>query len=175
MFIVDSHSTCQHKPTIKLFNYNNILVDVIPAHTSTIIQPLDLAPNGEFKRYLQKYFKPNPEEDKPTKCNRLLTTSVFCLQAALTALPITQGFSRAGIWPYNKETPLHSNLIRDPLNEIPPPPPRSGRKRVNIAGKVLTFEQPSLALPPPPTHTPTAPITPILLKPPPQPSIETVP
>jgi DDE superfamily endonuclease len=118
LFLVDSHSTHKYAPTIKLFADNNIIVLILPAHSSTILQLLDLTCNGELKRLLKANFAVVADEDGPTKRNRLLYTSVYCLQLALGGLHIMNGFSRAGIHPFSKQAPMNSNLIRNPLAEI---------------------------------------------------------
>lgn len=150
LLLVDSHSTRKHEPTIKLFEENNILVFILPAHSSTILQPLDLTCNKELKRVLRLYFLPLLNEDRATKRNRLLHTSVLCLQSALTALQITTGFARAGIWPFSKEAPLNSNLVRNPLQELEFQAPIKRKRGPSIAGKVLTN---GVALPPAITST----------------------
>jgi hypothetical protein len=163
LLIVDSHVTRAHQPTIDLFEANNILVFIIPAHSSTILQPLDLAPNKELKRNLRLNFVPKKDEDRVVKRNRLLYTSVLCLQASLTGLQISLGFARAGIWPFSKEAPLNSNLIRNPLAELEYQPPKKRTRGQRIAGTILTNGQPTpLPLPPSrpplpalPTPTPT--------------------
>lgn len=155
LFLVDSHSTRKYEPTIKLFEQNKIIVLILPAHSSTILQPLDLTCNGELKKLLRANFLPVADEDRPTKRNRLLVTSVFCLQGALIGLHIMNGFRRAGIYPFSKEAPLKSNLIRNPLQELEFRPPLKKKRGITIAGKVLTNgELPPLALPP--LNTPTS-------------------
>jgi DDE superfamily endonuclease len=94
LFLVNSHSTCKHKPTKKLFEDNNIIILVLPAHSSTILQPLDLTCNGELKRLLRANFVVVEGEDSLTKRNRLLYTSVYYFQLALRGLHIMNGFSR---------------------------------------------------------------------------------
>ena len=150
LFIVDSHSTRKHEPTIQLFRDNNIIVFILPAHSSTILQPLDLSCNGELKRLLKGHFVVVEGEDGPTKRNRLLHTAVLCLQLALGGLHIMSGFSRAGIHPFSKQAPLNSNLIRNPLAEITLPPQQKKKRGATIAGKILIngLDQ-TPALPPP--------------------------
>jgi hypothetical protein len=79
LLIVYSHSTRKYKPTIKLFEQHNIMVNILPAHSSTILQPLDLSVNGELKRLLKLRFQPKANEDKPTKRSRLMYITVECL------------------------------------------------------------------------------------------------
>ena len=88
------------------------MVVVLPAYSSTILQLLDLTVNGEFKRLLKLRFQPRPAEDKPSKRNRLMYHTVHCLQGAFLSMHITDGFAKAGIWPYFPDAPLNSSLIR---------------------------------------------------------------
>jgi hypothetical protein len=97
LLIVDSHSTHKHEPTIKLFEEHNIMVFILPAHSSTILQPLDLSVNGQLKKLLKDRFKVVEGEDRPTKRNRLMFTTAECLQIAMSGLYIKDGFARAGI------------------------------------------------------------------------------
>jgi hypothetical protein len=153
LFIVDSHSTRKHEPTKKLFADNNIIVLILPAHSSTILQPLDLTCNGELKRLLRANFVVVESEDGPNKRNRLLHTAVYCLQLALGGLHVMNGFSRAGIHPFSKQAPLKSNLIRNPLAEITLSPLAKKKRGLSIAGKILVngVDQ-TLALSPPPSN-----------------------
>jgi DDE superfamily endonuclease len=115
LFLVDSHSTRKYKLTKKLFEDNNIIVLVLPAHSFTILQSLDLICNRELKRLLRVNFVVVEGEDSSTKHNRLLYTSVYCLQLALGDFHIMNSFSRAEIHSFSKQAPLQSNLIHNPL------------------------------------------------------------
>lgn len=164
LLIVDSHSTRKHEPTIRLFEAHNIIVFILPAHSSTILQPLDLSCNKEFKRVLRQLFHVVPNEDRPTKRNRLLFTSIHALQSAFVGHCIQLGFRRAGIHPFSSQAPLNSHLIRNPLAERNFSPPLHHPKRNGIAGKVITHLNSLLALPSSKTLVitiPQQPITPI--------------
>lgn len=161
LFIVDAHSTRKHLPTQQLFVENNIIVFILPAHSSTILQPLDLSCNGELKRLLKLYFPTVDNEDGPDKRNRLLYTTVLCLQQALGGLHILNGFSRAGIHPFSKQAPLKSNLIRNPLAEVILPPASKKKRGPTIAGQILVNGvDTTLSLPPPPSNISSVPTPP---------------
>lgn len=138
LFIVDSHSTRKYEPTILLFQQYNIHVLILPAHSSATLQPLDLSCNGELKRLLKHHFKPVSDEDRPTKRNRLLYTTVECLQQALGGILIKKGFSKAGIYPFSREAPLNSTLVKDAIDGIDFRPPAVKSKAIRFAGKLLT-------------------------------------
>jgi hypothetical protein len=92
----------------------------------------------ELKHLLRLRFKPKRGEDTPTKHNRLLFTIVECLQGAFLAMHIQNGFARAGIYPFSKETPLNSALIKHAQDEIDFQPAAKRAKITAIGGKVLT-------------------------------------
>lgn len=120
LLIVDSHSSRDCADTIELCEQNGIIVLILPAHSSTILQPLDLSVNKALKEALRTNFEPVANESAPDKRNRLLYISIFCLQIAMNAITIKRGFSRAGIFPFSKEAPLKSHLVINPLKTIPP-------------------------------------------------------
>ena len=126
-----------------MFEDNNILVNILSAHSSTILQPLDLTVNGELKRLLRQRFKAVKGEDIPTKRSRLMYTTVECLQVALTGIYITDGFERAGIWPFSVDAPLKSNLIIHKIDLMDFAPPSKRKRGPTIAGQVLTFGEPT--------------------------------
>jgi DDE superfamily endonuclease len=88
LFIVNSHSTRKHESTILFFQEHNIYVIILSAHSSTILQSLDLTVNSELKHLLRLRFKSKKSEDTLTKCNRLLFTIVKCFQGAFLAMHI---------------------------------------------------------------------------------------
>lgn len=144
LFIVDSHSTRKNEEAIRLFEENNICVVILPAHSSTILQPLDLTVNGELKRLLRLRFRPKKDLDTATKRNKLLYKTVECLQGAFLAMHITDGFERAGIYPFSKEAPLNSSLVIHADDRVDFTPPAKKNKTTRIAGKVLTLGDPFL-------------------------------
>lgn len=165
LLIVDSHSTRKYAPTIKLLNDHNIYTLILPAHSSTILQPLDLTVNGELKRLLKLRFKPKEGEDRATKRNRLLFISVACLQGAFLAIHIQDGFERAGIHPFSVGAPLDSSLVKHSIDQVEFQPPAKRKRGPTIAGKVLTTGNPlpPAILPPTPnTPLPLPPITPAI-------------
>ena len=162
---MDSHSTRKHQPTIIIFQQYNIHVFVLPAHSSATMQPLDLTCHGELKRLLRLNFLIVNGEKKGTTRNRLLFTAVECLQLALSGMYIKKGFTRASIYPYSREAPLKSNLVKDPNGEINFQPPAQQTRAIKFAGKLLTGTPdslfPQVAQPSNPT-LPSTPIIPIL-------------
>ena len=167
LLLVDGHNSRDHMPSIIVLDQYWILVLVLPAHSSTVCQPLDLTVNHELKRILSNYFKPKKGEPREETRICLLNTAVKCLQVALSGIYIQAGFARAGIWPFSRDAPLKSSLVRDPQDEVVKEAPAKKPRRIGISGKLLNDKIDMVAtssikvpnLPPTPT-LPTLPITP---------------
>ena len=147
LLIIDGHSSHDDPETLDLLLQNKIGTIVLPAHSSSILQPLDLAPFSHFKSLLGTHFKPREGEPRHQQRDRLLRVAALCLDDSLTVLQITCGFSRAGIWPFSRQAPLESSLVRDPIELID-----SGhipRKRVGekFSGRIFAQGAPLPALP----------------------------
>src|SRR5205807_1227108 len=108
LLIVDGHSSRLDPTSISALQEHSIDELIIPAHSSTILQPLDLAPFGSFKSLFSKHFKLQLDKSKDVRRIRLLAIAAMCLDSALSLLHITSGFSHAGIFPFNKIAPLNS-------------------------------------------------------------------
>lgn len=157
LLLVDGHNSRDCMPTIIAFDSHRVLVLVLLAHSSTVSQPLDLEPNQVYKHCLTKHFKIKKGEPKEEQRIRLLDTSIEALQVALSPIYVKAGFARAGIWPFSRDAPLKSNLVRDPHEDAvkAAPPKRPGR--IGISGKLLN-NRVNLATPLPilsPPHFPT--------------------
>jgi hypothetical protein len=137
LLLVDGHNSRDHIPTIITLDKYWVLILVLPAHSSTVCQPLDLTCNHELKRILTNYFKPKKGEPREETRIRLLNTAVKCLQVALSGIYIQAGFARAGIWPFSRDAPLKSSLVRDPQDEIVKEAPTKKPQRIGISGKLL--------------------------------------
>lgn len=138
LLLVDGHSSRDNEATTALLERANVDCLVIPAHSSTILQPLDLTVNGVFKTTLAEHWKPIQGEEKDTRRVRLLAVAALALEAAMSTLHVTAGFARAGIYPFNKQVPLNSDLIRNPLLEVGYQRPRKRSRGPRIAGFLLT-------------------------------------
>lgn len=162
LLLIDGHNSRDHMPSIIVLHQYWILILVLPAHSSTVCQPLDLTCNHELKRVLTHYFKPKKGEPREETRIRLLNTAVKCLQVALSGIYIQAGFARAGIWPFSRDAPLKSSLVRDPQDEVVKEAPAKKPRRIGISGKLLNARIDMVAtssimapnLPPNPTLTP---------------------
>jgi DDE superfamily endonuclease len=142
LLIIDGHSSRDDSVSTALCAQHGIDVIVLPAHSSSILQPLDLGVNGAFKTILSTHFKLQKDEDREAKRARLLAVSVMCLQSALTPLYICDGFSKTGIFPFSKEAPLKSELVIDPTDQLDLSRPSKKRRGPGISNRILTDGQP---------------------------------
>jgi hypothetical protein len=138
LLIIDGHNSRESPITTQLLQDANIDCVCIPAHSSMVLQPLDLSVNGVFKCLLGKHFESRVGEPRDLKRQRLLHTSGLCLNATLNQLYIQNGFARAGIYPFVPTAPFNSTLVRDPCTQFIPERPAKKKKGVDISGKLLT-------------------------------------
>jgi hypothetical protein len=137
LLILDNHSSRNGLNIDKLFLEHKLVILFIPPHSSALLQPLDLNPNGVFKKkYFElesRYLALKPEEeplDAAERRNRRIVTAGRCLSVALSEDHIRTGWERACLWPISKEVILESKMILPYVEGLPPPPPgRKTRKR----------------------------------------------
>jgi hypothetical protein len=79
LLIVDPHNSRDLAEAVEYCLAHRIIIFCMPAHSSTILQPLDLTVNKALKVALRAHFKPIDGESVPNMRNRLLYTTVFCL------------------------------------------------------------------------------------------------
>eukprot|EP01039_Chlorochromonas_danica_P008875 gene8875-9788_t len=116
LLILDNHSSRnaiieQHEN----FEANGIEILFIPAHSSHLLQPLDLGVNLHFKQlyYSQKSKEDNQSqnEDAGTRRDHNLQILADCLRTADSPLPIKTSWERTGLWPINRDVPLRSASV----------------------------------------------------------------
>jgi hypothetical protein len=147
LLILDGHSS-RSVETCRLLEEEKVDVAVIPAHSSSILQPLDLEPFSVFKSALRKRFEVKANEPLPKMRIRLLRDAAICLDTALTYNNIDVGFSRSGFWPFSKGAPLDSTLVTSNFHLLPLEPPKKKTRRPRISGTIFTCGAPFPALPP---------------------------
>lgn len=138
LLIVDGHNSCESPISTQLLRDNNIDCICLPAHSSTVLQPMDLSVNGMFKYLLGKHFQVVAHEEKALCCIHLLNVAGMCLDAAYSVLHVMTGFARSGIWPLQPEVPFKSSLVRDPTTQYVPECRQKKKLGVEISNKVLT-------------------------------------
>jgi len=111
LLISDNHGSRYVRRTIDFLIANNIDLVTIPPHSSTVLQPLDLTCNAEFKRILTNNYNPILNLNAPDRRMYLMDLTLKVLPMALSALNIENGYKCSGIIPFNFEQPLKSALV----------------------------------------------------------------
>lgn len=141
LLLIDSHSSKDWAPTIQHLEDHNIKVFTFPAHSSHLLQPLDLSVNKKLKDVLREQFEPIANEPVPDRRIQLLTVSIDCLQEALSPLTVKRGFRRTGVHPFNKQAPFKPSLIklsRSTTTSTSSKPKMTKRIQRSISNKLLT-------------------------------------
>ena len=104
LLLYDGHKSHYCASLIEWARDNNIILFVLPPHTSHILQPLDICVFGPFKRIYyslcDKFMKENPG----MVISRYNLCSLICRASQLAATPanIVSAFKKAGIYPFNR-------------------------------------------------------------------------
>jgi hypothetical protein len=138
LLVINHHNFRESSISTQLLIDNNIDCLCIPAHSSTVLQPLDLTINGTFKQTLAAHFETKPNVKADERRVQLLAIAGLCLQSTLTILNITKGFAKAGIFPFSIDAPLNSSLVKDLTSYMFAERPSKKARGVSISGKVLT-------------------------------------
>ena len=117
LVILDNHTSRLSIDTTTMWDVYKIKFLFIPPHTSHVIQPLDLCPNGTYKGLLPKNFKPKKGEYINLRRNGVLSGSITALKTALSAHYVQSGWRRSGLFPFNPEMILKSGLVVKTLED----------------------------------------------------------
>lgn len=108
LLIVDGHGSHVDIEFMWLCKQHQIHILCLPAHTSHILQPLDLAPFSVLKsRYRARITALSAINDAaPVKKERFIKAYTKAQLAGFTILVIQAGWRAAGIYPYNPDRVL---------------------------------------------------------------------
>lgn len=137
LLILDGHSSRSVPEALELCFLNNIHILSIPAHSSHLLQPLDLISFSTFKKAFYRKLDQTRVKDslrKQEKRYKYLSIANSALWSAMEPKLIKKGFEKGGILPLNVEKPLSSELFikyhKDSDNR--------SVKRETFSNKVLT-------------------------------------
>lgn len=129
LLILDGHKSRGNYYAAKLLSKFNILLLILPGHTSHILQPFDVGIGSPLKAAFMKHFlncKLHGDEDitisnmANMKLNDIREMMLDCFLKALdevtTRENIWSSFKKTGISPLNPEKPLSSDYIFDNQN-----------------------------------------------------------
>lgn len=97
LFVVDAHNSRDDEDLKASCAAAGIDVIILPAHSSTVLQPLDLIINGQFKRILNNYYEPEEGLTLQQRRSKMLELSAWALQGAMIPLYIIKSFEKAGV------------------------------------------------------------------------------
>lgn len=150
LLIMDHHSSRDGLDAKLLWDQHKILLLLIPAHSSHIVQPLDLSSNGEFKQKLRERFKTIPNEDASSRRNRLMQISARVLSRINNKDTIKTGWEHTGLWPFNPEVAFRSSAVVEAIEHLPSSGLKKKRKRgVKINGGQIIYNGMNILKAPP--------------------------
>jgi hypothetical protein len=117
LLFLDGHNSRENSDTLKELEKNFIVCVLIPSHSSTVLQPLDILPHGYFKKYF-KYWKrkirdseiiwkgEQPKSKISITRSRNVLAAINALHQALVYTFVERAFRLSGIYPRNMEAAL---------------------------------------------------------------------
>ena len=127
LLVLDGHNSHTTVEFMWLCHSNNIHVLYLPAHTSHVLQPLDLLVFSPLKHSYRKYLNQLNNWSESTVLGKM--AMVQCVQKArhdaLTSQNIKAGWKATGLWPVNMAKPLMSRLLLENSNQAPKKGPHS--------------------------------------------------
>ena len=125
ILILDGHGSHISVDFLWACKQNKVELVFLPAHTSYVLQPLDLSCFSQIKtRYRQSIADLAALNDSaPVKKSRFISIYHKAREEGLTERVIRNGWKAAGIAPWNPEKAIQSRQV------IQSPPPRLQRKR----------------------------------------------
>ncbi|KAL8296578.1 hypothetical protein RB600_001864 [Gaeumannomyces tritici] len=113
LLILDGHGSHVTKEFMSLCLRNNVFLLYLPAHTSHVLQPLDLSIFSPLKQaYRQKIgFQALFTCSTVVGKRQFLTAYAHARSEALIALNIKAGWRASGLWPRNIAKPLMSRFV----------------------------------------------------------------
>jgi hypothetical protein len=153
LLVLDGHDS--HTSTEFMYECfkNNIQLLFLPAHTSHVLQPLDLAVFSPLKQSYRTHLNTLNSwvESSVVGKQLMLKCLIKARREAFTAQNITSGWKAGGLWPVSLAKPLSSRLLINNSNPAPttdgsttpPQTPTSGQRgRSTVRSNVVSFTTP---------------------------------
>lgn len=127
LLLMDGHKTHFCQANVQYCNENNITCVALPAHTSHILQPLDVGIFNVFKAAFRRAVAdpalaeviPQEASDAAKERVRMIGRSLIAHVNSTTARHIRRAFLKTGIYPINFHTfLLNSRGVRDVPGEV---------------------------------------------------------
>jgi hypothetical protein len=134
LLILDGHPSRRNLTLWKDFAAADVDVVIIPAHTSHLLQPLDLGVNAAFKQALRKAIPAPGKRAMPTRLLPFLMSLTDAAYQALCPHIIRAGFHEAGF-----TSPTTDHVREKTLKELPAALAAKKKPgRWTISGKLIT-------------------------------------
>lgn len=133
LLISDGHGSRKDLEMVTALEAASITLLILPAHSSTILQPLDMTVNGHFKRELAKNYTTPPNTTTEQRRAVLLEMTRMVLQQSMAEIEVKKGFMRASLVPFDPERAYKSPCVTPSL-DIPLHIPHG----INISCRVVT-------------------------------------
>ncbi len=118
LLVVDGHGSHTTDDFMYECFKNNIHLSFLPAHTSHVLQPLDLAVFSPLKAYYRAEIAVIGHQSDSTPIGKVAFLKAYqkARKRGLTLKNITSGWKASGLWPINPAKPLMSRLVVKPLD-----------------------------------------------------------
>lgn len=124
LFVIDGYGSHVQFNTLQLFRENDIIVIALPAHTSHVLQPLDVSVFSSYKSYLQREIHTFAQRKKLLDAFDIAMGISRAYTKALTTSNIVDGFIRTGLWECSTLTasiePLVQIFLMVRITQTPP-------------------------------------------------------
>jgi hypothetical protein len=143
LLIVDSHKSHTSDEFMTMCYLNNVYLLFLPAHTSHVLQPLDLGCFSSLKAAYRRQVGEHMALTDETRVGkaRFLKFYANARQIGLSKANIQSGWRATGLYPRNVNKPLRSRWVVVPKAKILPPPsnsniptPKRGRDLLRLLG-----------------------------------------
>ena len=98
ILVLDGYGCHVQYKVLQYLKENGVYVIGLPAHTSHILQPLDVTVFGPFKSYIQKQVHSRAMRTHALDAFDVGDVLKFALSDAVTASNVVSGFKKCGIW-----------------------------------------------------------------------------
>jgi hypothetical protein len=134
LLLCDGHSSRMNLPLMRELARQNVEVGILPAHSSSVTQPLDLCPNAQFKAALARSRVVFPSGAKlQTDLKKFVDQIQDAAEAALLRPNIKKGWERSGLIWGSMEEKLKSLDLRPPGVSV-----EERSRRFTISGHWIT-------------------------------------
>jgi hypothetical protein len=125
MLILDGHGSHISLDFLWACKQNKVYLLFLPAHSSHVLQPLDLSVFSVVKRFYRQQIQALSylDDAAPVKKERFITAYYHARERAITERVIRAGWATAGICPFNIDRVVNSSQV----SQRPVTPPRQNQ------------------------------------------------